>query len=406
MATAISTRPAGDLPVIGLIGAAHFGSHYFHLVLPPLFPLLKDALGVGYTELGLVMTVFFAASGLCQTPAGFLVDRVGAARVLAAGLGLLALGAVLAGLAPSYAALLPVALVMGVGNSVFHPADYAILSKRVSPGRIARAYSVHTVGGTLGWALAPVVVLGLAAVTGSWRAALVASGLGGLALALALLLSRERIEIEPAPRGAAAPAGTPGTAALFLSLPILTCFAYFFLTAISFSATQSFLPLTLNHLHGTPLEVATLGITAYMVGSSCGTLAGGVLADRGGRLQAIIAGGLLASAATILLVAVTRLPPPLLLACIALAGGLAGATTPSRDLLVRRAAPEGATGKVFGFVYSGLDLGATMTPAVAGWLLDHGRPRAVLLLVAAVMALTVLTAGSIRPRRAPVPVPA
>jgi MFS family permease len=401
MATAIPTSPSrADLPVIGLIGAAHFGSHYFHLVLPPLFPLLKDALGVSYAQLGLVMTVFFAASGLCQTPAGFLVDRIGAARVLITGVALLGIGAILAGLAPSYAALLPIAVVMGVGNSVFHPADYAILSKRVSPDRMARAYSVHTVGGTLGWAVAPIFVLGLATAA-SWRVALVASGLVGLALAALLFLNRERIEIAPAPRAAAGGAGAAAfSAGTLLSLPILVCFAYFCLQAVSFSATLNFLPVTLNQLHGTPLEIATAGITAYMLGSSVGTLGGGVLADRSGRLQPIIAAGLFASAGMILVVALVPLSPAPLLAVVALAGGLAGSTTPSRDLLVRRAAPEGATGRVFGFVYSGLDLGSTITPPVVGVLLDQGRPRAVLLVVAAVMAVTVLTAGNVRPRRA------
>ena len=408
MATAISTTspPRADLPVIGLIGAAHFGSHYFQLVLPPLFPLLKDALGVSYAQLGLVMTVFFAVSGLCQTPAGFLVDRIGAARVLVAGVALLGLGSLLAGLAPSYVALLPVAVVMGAGNCVFHPADYAILSKRVSPDRMARAYSVHTVGGTLGWAVAPVFVLGVATAF-SWRAALVASGVAGLALAAVLFLNRARIEIAPSAATAPHPAtagtdsGTGSTAGLLLSLPILVCFAYFCLQAVSFSATLNFLPVTLNQLHGTPLEVAAAGITAYMLGSSVGTLGGGVLADRSGRLQAIIAAGLLASAAMILVVALVPLSPAPLLAVVALAGGLAGFTTPSRDLLVRSAAPEGAAGRVFGFVYSGLDLGSTITPPVVGVLLDQGRPRAVLLVVAAVMALTIFTAGSVRPRRAP-----
>jgi FSR family fosmidomycin resistance protein-like MFS transporter len=405
MATAIPTSAAAaraDLPVIGLIGAAHFGSHFSHLVLPPLFPLLKDALGVSYAQLGLVMTVFFAVSGLCQTPAGFLVDRIGAARVLIAGLALLGLGGVLAGLAPSYAALLPAAVVMGVGNSVFHPADYAILSKRVSPERMARAYSVHTVGGTLGWAVAPILVLGLATAA-SWRVAVVASGLVGLALAATLFVNRERIEIAPAARAGTAAGAIGGaglSAAVLLSLPILVCFAYFCLQAISFSATLNFLPVTLNQLHGTPLEIATAGITAYMLGSSVGTLGGGVLADRSGRLQGIIAAGLFASAAMILVVALVPLSPAPLLAVVALAGGLAGLTTPSRDLLVRRTAPEGATGRVFGFVYSGLDLGSTITPPVVGVLLDHGRPRSVLLVVAAVMAATVFTAGNVRPRRA------
>ena len=156
MTSTATSADQRDLPVIGLIGAAHFSSHFFQLVLPPLFPLLKDTLGVGYTELGLLMTAFFATSGLCQTPAGFLVDRVGAARVLIGGMALLSSGAVLAAFAPGYLALLPVAVVMGLGNSVFHPADYAILARRVSPARTARAFSIHTVGGTLGWAMAPV----------------------------------------------------------------------------------------------------------------------------------------------------------------------------------------------------------------------------------------------------------
>ena len=399
MATASATG-GRDLPVISLIGAAHFGSHFFQLVLPPLFPLLKDAFGVGYTELGLLITIFYATSGLTQTPAGVLVDRIGAARVLIGGVALLGTGALLAGLAPGYWAMLPVAVVMGIGNCVFHPADYAILSRRVRPERLARAYSVHTVGGTLGWAVAPPVVLGMAALL-SWRFALVAVGLAGLALAAVLLLSRREIEIEPARRPAAGVAA-PSLGSL-LTLPVLLCFAYFCLQAVAFTATQSFLPVTLNQLHGTPLEIATAGITAFMLGSSIGTLGGGVLADRTGRLQAIIMGGILASALVMLLIALVPLPAVILLAAIALAGGLTGFTTPSRDMLVRRASPEGATGRVFGFVYSGLDLGGTITPAIIGLLLDHGQPRAVLLLVAAVMAVTVLTVVNIRPGRVPSP---
>jgi MFS family permease len=254
--------------------------------------------------------------------------------------------------------------------------------------------------------VAPVFVLGVATAF-SWRAALVASGVAGLALAAVLFLNRARIEIAPSaataphPSTAGTGGGTGSTVGLLLSLPILVCFAYFCLQAVSFSATLNFLPVTLNQLHGTPLEVAAAGITAYMLGSSVGTLGGGVLADRSGRLQPIIAAGLFASAGMILVVALVPLSPAPLLAVVALAGGLAGSTTPSRDLLVRRAAPEGATGRVFGFVYSGLDLGSTITPPVVGVLLDQGRPRAVLLVVAAVMALTIFTAGSVRPRRAP-----
>lgn len=385
-----------DLRVIGVVGLAHGGSHFFHLVLPPLFPLLKTALGVGYTELGLLMSAFFATSGLCQTPAGFLVDRVGAARVLAAGLFLLGAGAVLAAFAPSFLLLLPAAVLMGLGNSVFHPADYAILGHHVAPQRMARAFSVHTVGGTIGWAVAPVFVAGLAALA-SWRAALLASGLLGLALAFLVFLERDRLETpgHREPQGAARGAALAGHLRLFASGTILLCFAFFALQATSFVALQSFMPLSLHQLHGLPMVTATATVAAFMVGSALGTMAGGVMADRSGRHQKIIAGGLGLAALIFFALGQVELPAPLLLAAVALAGALAGLTTPSRDMLVRAAAPPGASGKVFGFVYSGLDLGATLTPALIGSLLDAGRPGAVFLVVPVVMAAGILTATTI-----------
>lgn len=397
---AIAAPPLGrDVRIIGVVGAAHGGSHFFHLVLPPLFPLLKTSFGVSYTELGLLMTVFFGASGLCQTPAGFLVDRIGAARVLTAGLTLLGLGAMLASFAPGYAALLPAALLMGIGNSVFHPADYAILSHHVTPSRMARAYSVHTVGGTIGWALAPVLIASVAAFA-SWRVALLMSGCIGLVLAAMVAAHREVLETPGQRRieGQSAGAALAGHLRVFTMLPILLCFAFFALQATSFIALQGFMPLALTELHGIPMVAATATVTAFMIGSAAGTMAGGVLADRSGRYQSIIMGGLATAALIIVLVGMVALPVPVLLLAIAVAGGLAGLTTPSRDMLVRAAAPEGAAGKVFGFVYSGLDLGATFTPAIAGSLLDAGRPGAVFLLIAIVMACSVLTATTI-PRR-------
>jgi MFS transporter, FSR family, fosmidomycin resistance protein len=406
MATANPTL-GHDARIIGIVGAAHGGSHFFHLVLPPLFPLLKTAFGVTYTELGLVMGVFFATSGLCQTPAGFLVDRVGAARVLAAGLALLGTGAVLASLAPSYLALLPAAALMGLGNSVFHPADYAILGHHVAPARMARAFSVHTVGGTLGWAIAPVLVAGVAALS-SWRVALLLSGGVGLVLAAVVLANRGALETpgHKTPAHLGAGAALAGHLRVFAAAPILLCFAFFALQATSFIALQSFMPLSLHQLYGLPMVAATASVTAFMLGSAAGTVAGGVMADRSGRHQRIIVAGLALAALVLLLVGQVALPTPVLLAAVALAGGLAGLTTPSRDMLVRAAAPAGASGKVFGFVYSGLDLGATLTPALIGSLLDAGHPRALFVVVAVVMAASVLTATTIPSPRGPGPAPA
>jgi MFS family permease len=389
-----------DLRVISLVGVAHFSSHFYHLVLPPLFPVLKDALGVSYAELGLLMTLFFGASGLAQTPAGFLVDRWGADKVLIGGVALLAVSMGLCAIAPSYAALLPLAVLGGVGNSVFHPADYAILTQRVTPARMARAYSVHTIGGTLGWAAAPLLVVAIAEVAG-WRVAVAAAGLLGLTIACILLACRDelRFELRPSHTPAHVQAQPAGFGTL-LTGPIVSCFVFFCLLAVSFTALTTFMPTALNQLHGVPLVVATSTLTAFMLGSAMGTAGGGVLADMSGGYQRIIAVGMPLGAAVILLLGHFAMPDAVLLGLVALAGACLGATTPSRDMLVRAAAPPGASGKVFGFVYSGLDLGGTITPLAVGLLMDHGFPRAVFWVIAGVTVLAVLTMTQARPSRA------
>lgn len=394
-----------DIRVIGVVGAAHGGSHFFHLVLPPLFPWLRDAFDVTYTELALVMTVFFAVSALAQAAAGFVVDRIGAAKVLTFGLASLGVGAVLIAMAPGYWALPPAAILLGLGNSVFHPADYAILNHHITPNRMARAFSVHTVGGTLGWALAPLVMASSAALV-SWRFALVLAAVIALVLTILVLFSRRQLE-TPMQRRTADKANRrqerSALVALFLSGPILLCFAYFALQASGFLAVQSFMPLALHELFGTPMVIATGTITAFMLGSAMGTLIGGVIADASGRFQLMIAVGLALSAGCLLLVGYVPMQPALLFGVLAIAGSLQGTTTPARDMLVRSATPPGSTGKVFGFVYSGLDLGATIMPLIMGWLLDHGHAQAFFPLIAAVTLLTILTATSIPNRRASAP---
>lgn len=389
---------ARDLEVIGLVGLAHLGSHFFHLVLPPLFPSLREAFGVSWTELGLLLTVFFVTSGLAQTPAGFLVDRVGAVRVLAGGLALLGIGALLAALSPSYLLLLPAAALLGLGNSVFHPADYAILGHRVTPTRMARAFSVHTIGGTIGWAAAPVVMAALATTFG-WRTALLVASCLGLGLAALVLARRDGLETPSQRERAAAGVQGPSPSALAVlgSRPVLLCFAFFALQATGVIALQGFMPLALGKLWGFELVIAATTVTAFMIGSAFGTALGGMLADKTGNRHGIIATGLGLAALLILVPAHAVLPLPLLWALIAIAGALHGATTPSRDLLVRAAAPPGSSGKVFGFVYSGLDLGATIAPAIAGRLLDAGAPDGLFWLAAIATALSVVAAVAVRP---------
>ena len=387
-----------DVRVIGLISVGHFSSHFSHLILPPLFPLLKNALGVSFAELGLLMTLFFAASGLAQTAAGVLVDRWGADRILIGGILLLAGAMGAMSLAPSYAAMLPLAVLAGIGNCVFHPADYAILSHRVSPPLMARAFSVHTLGGTLGWAAAPAFVVAVAELAG-WRVALAVSALVILAIGLGLLCQRGELRYGPA-AAAGTPAGKAGVRlADLLTLPIVLCFLFFCMLALSLMALQSFLPLALNVVHGVPLIVATTTLTAFMLGSAAGTVFGGVLADRQGEHQRIIAVGLLVAAAIVLMLGQIALPTVLLWLAVGAAGFCTGMTTPSRDMLIRACAPPGASGTVFGFVYSGLDLGGTLAPVLIGLLMDHHYPGAVFWVVAVVSALAVLTVTSTRPPR-------
>lgn len=391
-----------DLRVMGLVGVAHLSSHFSQLLLPPLFPLLKAEFGASYTELGLVMTMLYAVSGVAQTPAGFAVDRYGAARILAGGIFLLGLGAMLAAMAPGVLWLMPAAMLVGLGNSVFHPADYAVLNHRVSSAWMGRAFSIHTVGGTLGWAAAPLVMVPLAAAT-SWRLALLMVGMAGVVLAAAIWASRPQLE-TPSHVAAAGEARPPGLGAqlrLLMVAPILLCFAFFALHSTAFIAVQGFMPLSLESLYGLGLLVAGASVTAFMLGSAAGSAVGGIYADRSGSYQWIIAIGLCLSGLLMLVAGYVTMPLPLLMAMIALSGALQGFTTPSRDMLVRATTPAGASGKVFGFVYSGLDLGAMLAPPLVGWLLDTDQPRAVFVVIASVTVASVLTAVAVRTAPAP-----
>lgn len=382
-----------DVRVIGLIAAAHFFSHFFQLTLPPLFPLLKEVLGVPYVALGLAMSVFYGASGIGQTISGFLVDRVGAHRVLLGGMALFSSAIALAGLVPSYWLLLPVALLAGLGNSVFHPADYSILNSAVDPRRIGRGYSVHSIAGNLGWAAAPTVVVGLTGHFG-WRAALVT--VGALGLAVVLMLATQ-LRTFVGGRAAERPRSTTGRdVRLLLTAPILSAFAYFAFIATALIGVQTFGVTTLMRIYDTPLGLATGALTAFLVGGAAGILAGGLLADRTRRHDIVAVAGLVTAAGFMILLATGAPPPALLPVVLGLTGFCHGATAPSRDMLVRAATPPGASGKVFGFVYSGLDLGSCLTPLAFGWLLDHGDPRMLFVAVAILMLMTIGTVVQVR----------
>ncbi len=385
---------------MGLIGLAHGCSHFFQLVLPPLFPFMIRDFGVGYTELGVMMTVFFVSSGFSQPVAGFLVDRVGARTLLFGGLALYSSAILLTSVLPYFWLYLPVMVLVGLGNSVFHPADFTILNASISPARVGRSFGMHTLGGNLGWAAAPVLMLLLASLWG-WRTAVFGAGLAGLAVLALLLWNRNALredagEHDVAASTEAVASPTPAGLRPILSLPIFLCFLYFVLLAIAIVGVQNFLPVTLNVLHRTPLALAGTALSGFLLGASAGVVVGGILADRSSRYAVVIVAGLCGSALLFVVVGSFSLPGTALVMVVAAAGFLSGTTTPSRDMLVRSATPKGATGRVYGFVYSGLDAGAALAPLTIGIMLDRGEPRLVLWLVSIALFLAVFTALSVR----------
>lgn len=391
-----------DVRIIGLVGGAHFVSHFFQLTLPPLFPLLRTDFGVTYVQLGLLMSLFYASSGIGQTASGFLVDHWGARRVLPSGMALLAFAMALAGIAPSYWALVPAALLGGLGNSVFHPADYSIFNASVSPSRLGRAYGVHSICGNLGWAVAPAVGVTLSSTIG-WRLALVTVGVFGIAAAVALSTQGEALadRRETAGLRGAPTSGSTANAGLLMATPILVAFAYFALLATSLIGIQTFSVSAMVAIYEVPLGLATGALTAFLLGSAGGILVGGFLADRTSRHDVVAGSGMFLGAVASLVIASAAPPPALLPVAMAVAGFCLGATSPSRDMLVRAATPPGASGKVYGFVYSGLDLGSALTPLLFGWLLDRGEPRMVFVASAGFMLLTIATVVQVRRHAAP-----
>ncbi len=381
-----------DVKVIGLIASAHGLSHFYQLVIAVLFPLIKDDLGVSYAALGATVAIFYVVSGVCQTIAGFLVDRLGARRVLIAGLALCSAGVFLAGLARNYEMLAFAAFVAGVGNSVFHPADFAILNARVDTRRLGYAFSFHGIGGTLGWALAPVFSYGMSALYG-WHVALMVSAVLGVVMIALVLAGGEALDIaRPQPFVRTQGAGRfADDVRLLTRAPVLMCFLYFLLLAAALIGVQNFGVAGLVAFYQAPASIASAALTAFLIGGACGILFGGYVAGRTHRHDLVAAGGMAAAALCVLVLAFGALPLALLAPLLAMAGFLSGMTNPSRDLLVRGATPRGATGKVYGFVYSGLDVGSMAVPVLYGWLLDRGHPQMVFYGVFVMLLLTVFT---------------
>ena len=391
--TEAPSTAADELPTLAVVSSAHLVSHLHIMALPVLLHLLKERLGVGYFELGLAVTTFSVVSGLTQAPMGFLVDRIGGRKVLLAGLLLAGFAFGSIGFIHSYAWLIVAALLAGLANCVYHPADYAILTESVAESRIGQAYAVHTFAGFAGGAIAPPLLLGVAAVAGLDASLLVAGAFAWVVAAIMPLAPA-----SPGVRHARSTQAGRESIRDILTPTVLSLALFFTLLALSGNAMSTFAIAALIAGHGISQGAATAALTAYLVAAALGVLAGGPLADRTSRHGDLAAAGFALSALIALTIAVASLPASALVVAMALSGFLFGLIQPSRDMLVRRAAPPGAAGRVFGIVSTGFNIGGVVGPLLFGWLMDQGAPRAIFGAAVVFMAATAVL-GVLEERR-------
>lgn len=358
-----------DAAIIGLVGLAHGTSHFSHLLLAPLFPIFMRDFGLSYSDVGLLMSIFFVISGSGQAMSGFVVDRIGARPVLFAAIGCFLLASLAASMVTGYAGLVLVAVLAGLGNAPFHPADFTILNQRVSAPRLGYAFSAHGLTGNLGWALAPAFLVGITALA-DWRTAYRCAALLYVAVLALLFWQRARLRTEVHVRHADAPRGSD---LAFMRLPVVWwCFAFFLLSTMTLAVVQSYAPSILKQLHGVSVEAATLTVSAYMLCGAVGMFVGGFVAATSKHSDRVVAWAMTAGALLLLVCATGWLNGTGTMAVLAATGFAVGVGGPSRDMMIKKATPKGATGRVYGTVYSGLDVGFAVSPMIFGVFMDRG----------------------------------
>jgi FSR family fosmidomycin resistance protein-like MFS transporter len=402
MTQAVAMEP-NKRRTLALICAGHFMSHFWSITLPALFTVLSTVFGVNFVQLGLLMTVYSIANAVFQIPCGFIVDHYGPKWILVAGIMLDGAAFAACAIAPNYVTLLVLMLIAGAGQAVFHPADYAVLSALFPKERAGKTYAVHTFMGFSGGAAAPIIVAGMASIF-NWQISLLVTGLIGIAIGLVIASLMHAPELEAAVPSASVtaerqPAGQLlAGAGYMLSRTLLLLFGFFVFTSMFLSGIRSFLPSTLTALFDMSNGTANAMLTAFMAALAVGVLVGGVFADRTANQARLIAACLLAGTVFMVLIALFHMPIWILFLMLIAAGLVQGAISPSRDKMVREAAPEGSAGKSFAFVSVGLSVGGIVAPLLLGALLDQGEATLVFWVLAAfsivAMLMVLLSGGS------------
>ncbi len=389
---------AQDAKVMSLVGLAHASSHFGHMLLPPLFPVFMQEFGLSFAQVGLLMSVFFVVSGVGQATAGFVVDKLGARPVLFAALCIFMLACAVASNAQGYSWLIAAAALAGLANCPFHPIDFSILNQRVSSSRLGYAFSVHGLSGSLGWALTPILLVGLMGLIGWRNAYLVTAGVYAVVF-IVLFLNRNNLVTTVVRKQEAHEASSLD----FLKLPVVWwCFAFFLLSTITLAVVQSYSASILKAMHGVSLQAATATLTAYMLASAAGILVGGFVSARVGaqRSDTVIAVCMSTGAVLMMLAGTGWLGAFGSMALLAATGFAVGIGGPSRDMMIKRATPKGATGRVYGTVYSGLDVGFAVAPLIFGLLMDRALYSLTMITSAFALILAVFAALAVGRRTA------
>ena len=388
MASVISF-PRREVQAIGLIGFAHLLSHLYLLALAPLLIPITKSLQISTVEWGTALGVFAITTGVLQTPMGFLVERIGGRKVLIGGLLLNSAAFCLIGWqVTDFWQLLALMAIAGIGNSVFHPADYSLISSSIDEGRLGRAYSIHTFVGHVGFLAGPLLSATLEPFIG-WRGAMMTIGGIGITMTLVLVLFgyliNEGTQVKK-------PASIGDSLRDILTSRSVMLFFLFYMGAsmANFGVTQ-FSVAAFQGMHDFSRTTAVAALTAYQIATLLLVLPGGLLADKTDRYDAVLMAGFGISALMIFLVGADLLPFWLVMVCLVIAGGMRGAANASRDVAVRRVASHLPVGTVFGFVSTGFLVGQALAGPIYGYLYDHYPPHIIFYASAAFSVLAMVT---------------